>query len=72
MENKSNKEISVCRCPHCRSTSHVNEWILLEDKGNVRCPKCSLLSSTKDLKRINVELFRRGRIWVNIDKNPSL
>lgn len=73
MENKNNraKEISVYRCPHCRQMSHDYEWILLEDKGKVQCPKCSLLSSTTVLKRIHIELLRRGRIWVNLNHNVN-
>lgn len=67
MENKNNrqKELTVYRCPHCHQLSHAHEWVLLEQEGSVQCPKCSLSTSSMILKRIHVELLRRGRIWVD-------
>lgn len=65
------KKTSVFRCPDCRQISPGNEWLLFEDNGKVKCPKCLMLSSIKGLKRIQVEHLERGRIWVNIDRNVN-
>ena len=66
MLNSNNRlnEISLFRCPYCRQISHKYEWLLLEDKGKYQCPKCLLLCNRTLLKLINIELLKRGRIWI--------